>query len=379
MVPYTLPSLHGCSKRRGIKASFRYCRRINFSRKSGFFTMSVVAATRQSSSRIGYALAGLVGAGASLFAYQQLNQKKPTPNALWGASAIVNKAEVPAGLGFEDYQKVYNDIAAKVHEQEDADGGIGRYGLLCRLGWHTSGTYDKKDNSGGSYSGSMIYSPESIDGANAGLEIGRDFLYEFREKYPWISRGDLWTLGGVVSIQESGGPKIPWRPGRKDIPKEKRVPEAGRLPDASRDGAYVRNLFARMGMNDRETVALIGAHVLGQCHEHNSGYKGPWGPSYNMFTNDFYVRLLGKWHVKKWDGNKQYEDDETNSFMMLPTDIALKENNYFLKYVKMYAEDQDLFFKDFSQAYAKLLELGVTFPKDQKPWEFQTLDDQDDE
>ena len=45
----------------------------------------------------------------------------------------------------------------------------------------------------------------------------------------------------------------------------------------------------------------------------------------------------------------------------------------------MYAEDQDLFFKDFSKAYSKLMELGVTFPKDQKQWEFKTLDEQDDE
>ena len=341
--------------------------------------MSIVAATRQSSSRMGYALAGLAGAGASIYAYQEYRRRTPGPSPLMAASGVVNNAYVPKGVGFEDYQKVYNDIAAKVHEQEDADGGIGRYGLLCRLGWHTSGTYDKNDNTGGSYAGTMIYSPESIDGANAGMEVARDFLYEFKDKYPFLSRGDLWTLGGVVAVQESGGPKIPWRPGRKDIPERSRVPEAGRLPDASKDGEYVKNLFARLGMDERETVALIGAHVLGQCHSYYSGYSGPWGPSYNMFTNDFFVRLLGKWHVKKWDGPKQYEDDETNSFMMLPTDIALKEESYFVKYVKMYAEDQDLFFKDFSKAYSKLMELGVTFPKDQKQWEFETLDEQDDE
>lgn len=341
--------------------------------------MSIAATARHSSSRFGYALAGLAGAGATLYAYQELRNRTPGPSPLMAGSWNVNNASVPEGIDFEVYQKVYNDIAEKVHEQRDADGGIGRFGLLCRLAWHTSGTYDKKDNTGGSFAGSMIYAPESSDDANAGMEVGRDFLVEFREKYPWISRGDLWTLGGVVAVQEAGGPKIPWRAGRKDNPDKSRIPNPGRLPDASRDGKYVKNLFARMGMNERETVALIGAHVLGQCHPQYSGYKGPWGPSYNMFTNDFFVRLLGKWHVKKWDGPKQFEDDETNSFMMLPTDIALKEESYFAKYVKMYAEDQDLFFKDFSQAFAKLIELGVTFPKNQKPWIFQTLEEQDDD
>ena len=52
-------------------------------------------------------------------------------------------------------------------------------------------------------------------------------------------------------------------------------------PMLQKDGKYVKDLFARMGFNERETVALLGAHVLGRCHKHNSGYDGPWGPSFN--------------------------------------------------------------------------------------------------
>lgn len=297
---------------------------------------------------------------------------------LLSSSAGINEAKIPQGKGFKDYQQVYNDIARKIAEYPEYDENSGFNAVLLRLSWHASGTYVKDTNSGGSYGGTMIYAQEELDGANNGLQHARSFLQEFAVKYPWISRGDLWTLAGVAGVQEAGGPKIPWGPGRVDNNTGENVPPNGLLPDASRDGKYVKDLFARMGFNEQETVALLGAHVLGRCHPYNSGYKGPWGPSFNQFTNDFYVRLLGSWHVKKWDGPKQYEDDETGDFMMLPTDIALKEESYFLKYVKQYADDQDLFFRDFSAAYSKLISLGVTYPKGFKLWEFQTLDEQEE-
>ena len=331
-----------------------------------------------------YMLWGAIGSGALLAYYssQKKRQGEPSGNSkspLIAAGAPLNVAGNTSGKGFQDYQKVYNDIAKKIHDQEDADGGIGRYGLLTRLAWHNSGSYEKEHNTGGSFNGTMIYQPESTDPENKGLEVGRDFLFEFLVKYPWISRGDLWTLGGVTAVQECGGPKIPWRPGRKDTNDLNKVPPHGRLPSGQGDPTHVRNVFSRLGFDERETVALIGAHVLGQCHPYYSGYSGPWGPSYNMFSNDFYVRLLGKWHIKQWSGKRQYEDDETNSFMMLPSDMALREDSSFLKYVKMYADDQDLFFEDFSKAFSKLLELGISFPKDQSQWQFQTLDDQDED
>lgn len=335
-------------------------------------------------SNYAFAFAGLTGASALAYYYTQNNNNGPNNNknsnkALLGSAAGLNLAKTPEGKGFEDYQKVYNAIAEKVREEDDADEGAGRYGLLTRLAWHSSGTYDKKKNSGGSYGGTMIYAPESTDGENAGLEVGRDFLTEFHYTFPWISRGDLWTLGGVVGVQEAGGPKIKWRAGRVDQSAKEKIPENGNLPDASQEtGDYVRKVFYRMGFSDQEIVALIGAHALGRCHTYRSGYDGPWGPSPNMFTNDFYVRLLQKWHIRQWDGKRQYEDDESNSFMMLPTDMVLKEDNQFVKYVKKYAEDSDLFFSDFSKAFTKLLENGVTFEKQTPYWEFKTLDEQEE-
>lgn len=345
--------------------------------------MSTVALkqTASHSYRLTLALAGLVGVGAAAYIYSN-NDNSNTPNSkpVLAGAAAAQLASVPQGKTFKDYQRVYNDIAIKARDEDDADQGAGRSGLLVRLAWHALGTYLRATGKGGSYGGGMIFPPEQSDPGNAGLETGRDFLAEFLVKYPWISRGDLWTLGGVVGVQEAGGPKIKWRPGRENVTDAREVPENGFLPDATQGGDHVRDVFVkRMGFTDRETVALVGAHCLGRCHTWRLGFDGPWGPSPNMFTNDFFVRLLQKWHVRKWDGPKQYEDDETNLFMMLPTDMAMKEDSGFYKWTKKYADDERLFFTDFSAAFTKLLENGIQFDKKQPYWEFETLDDQDNE
>lgn len=333
-------------------------------------------------------MAGLVGGSAGLVylynQYQSTNYYKSSgnnngPGNGYGpqmAASLLFTSSVPRGKSFKNYQEVYNAIAEKVREEDDADDGAGRYGLLCRLAWHSSGTFDIGSGAGGSFGGTMAYAPESSDPDNAGLNVGIEFLQEFADKYKWISRGDLWTLGGVVAVQEAGGPKIKWRPGRVNVDDLKQVPKNGFLPDATRDGAYVKTVFQRMGFNERETVALLGAHCLGKCHPQNSGFDGPWVPAFNMFTNDFYVQLLKGWHVRKWNGKKQYQDDETNLLMMLPADMALKEESYFLKYVKLYAKDEKVFFEDFSKAFTKLLENGINF-KGQQHFVFQTLDEQE--
>lgn len=63
----------------------------------------------------------------------------------------------------------------------------------------------------------------SFQQANAGLKVVRDLLDPIKKKYPGLSYSDLWTLAGVVAVQEMGGPKIPWRSGRQDATIEKCV------------------------------------------------------------------------------------------------------------------------------------------------------------
>lgn len=69
----------------------------------------------------------------------------------------------------------------------------------------------------------MRFKPESTDGANAGLEHARAFLEPIKAKHSWITYADLWTLAGVVAIEAMGGPIIPWKGGRSDVPTKKGV------------------------------------------------------------------------------------------------------------------------------------------------------------
>lgn len=276
-----------------------------------------------------------------------------------------------------DYQRVYDAVAARVWEMDNYDDGS--YApVLLRLAWHSSGTYDVESNTGGSNGATMRFEPESSHGANAGLAVARDFLEPIKQQFPWISHGDLWTLAGVCAIQEMQGPVVPWRPGRNDQGATQCTPD-GRLPDAAQGSDHVRAIFGRMGLNDQEIVALCGAHALGRCHRDRSGFDGPWTFSPTVLTNDYFRLLVDeKWRWKKWDGPAQYEDAGTKSLMMLPTDIALVEDKVFKEYVKSYAADNEVFFKDFSDAIVKLFELGVPFQKDERFTFKSTFDAQAD-
>ncbi|KAG4305701.1 hypothetical protein PORY_000611 [Pneumocystis oryctolagi] len=272
----------------------------------------------------------------------------------------------------KDYEKVYREIAELMTSDEVEDYDDGSLGpILVRLGWHSSGTYNKEDNSGGSNGATMRFEPESKHVANAGLHVAREALEKIKKKNPWISYGDLWTLAAVCAIQEMSGPTIPWRPGRVDGISTQCPPD-GLLPDASKDQDHLRNIFYRMGFNDQEIVALSGAHALGQCHPDRSGYLGHWTFSPTVLTNEYYKLLLNeKWNQKKWEGPKQFED-KSKSLMMLPTDMCLVNDKEFRKYVELYAKDEKKFFEDFSKAFSKLLELGVPH-LDQEPIIFKPL------
>ena len=115
----------------------------------------------------------------------------------------------------------------------------------------------------------------------------------------------------------------------------------------------------RAGFNDQEIVALSGAHALGRCHPDASGYSGPWTPTPTLLTTGYYNLLISvPWTLKEWNGPMQFEDP-SGKLMMLPSDIALIQDKKFREYVKMYAKDKDLFFKDFAAAFVKLEELGT--------------------
>jgi cytochrome c peroxidase len=280
-----------------------------------------------------------------------------------GLALAYNLPVATASAARPDYRAVRKDIEDLLESNPDYDDGS--YGpLFVRLAWHASGTYDKRDKTGGSNGATMRFKPESNWGANNGLDLARKLLEPIKAKYPSLSYGDLWTLAGVVAVESMGGPTIPWRPGRVDVVETqvKALPD-GRLPDAAQGERHVRDIFYRMGFNDREIVALAGAHALGRCHTDRSGYDGPWTRAPTSFSNEYFRELLeSKWTKKRWGGPEQFED-QTGQLMMTPADMAMVADAKFLEYVKVYATDEAAFFKDFAAAFSKLLELGVPFPE----------------
>jgi cytochrome c peroxidase len=287
----------------------------------------------------------------------------------------VAKAALHLKKGKDEYQKVYNKIADMLEVDDYDDGSLGP--VFIRLAWHSSGTYNKEDNSGGSNYATMRFKPESEHGANNGLKIARDHLEKVKQEFPWISYGDLWTLAGVCAVQEAQGPKVPWRPGRIDGYDHHCTPD-GRLPDGSKAQDHLRDIFYRMGFNDQEIVALSGAHAMGRCHTDRSGFDGPWTFSPTTFTNDYFKLLFDeKWSWRKWNGPAQFTDSKTKSLMMLPSDMSLTKDKEFKKHAKAYANDADLFFKDFAKVFNKLIELGVPTAQFQgDAYTLKTVDEQ---
>ncbi len=235
--------------------------------------------------------------------------------------------------------------------------------FIIRLAWHASGTFDQHTGTGGSNGATMRYEPEIIDPANAGLSIAQDILLSVKQQFPDVTIADLWTLAGCVAIECMGGPKVPFQYGRSDDNDNRRCPAHGRLPDANLGASHLRDVFYRMGFDDRDIVALSGAHTVGSCHRLRSGFYGPWTSYPLQFNNEYFRNLLDKtWVVQPDSSPQQYMDEETKKLMMLPSDICLIEDEKFKVYVQLYAQDESKFFMDFANAFGKLIRLGCPAP-----------------
>ncbi|XP_057804753.1 L-ascorbate peroxidase 3-like isoform X2 [Salvia miltiorrhiza] len=214
--------------------------------------------------------------------------------------------------------------------------------IMLRLAWHDAGTYDAKTKTGGP-NGSIRNQAELNHAANTGLKIAID-LCEVKAKHPRVSYADLYQLAGVVAVEVTGGPTIDFDGGRKDSMAS---PEEGRLPDAKQGASHLRNVFNRMGLSDQDIVALSGGHTLGRAHAERSGFQGPWTRDPLKFDNSYFLELLR---------------GDSTGLLKLPTDKVLVEDPQFRKFVTLYAEDEEAFFRDYAASHKRLSELGFSPP-----------------
>ncbi|OAY63386.1 putative L-ascorbate peroxidase 3 [Ananas comosus] len=162
--------------------------------------------------------------------------------------------------------------------------------------WDDAGTYDKETNTGG---------PNEL----------------VKAQHPKITYADLYQLAGVVAVEATGGPTIDFVPGRK----------------------HLRDVFYRMGLSDKDIVALSGGQILERSILNVDGSQN----IFLKFDNSYFVKLL----------------KEESAQLLHPLDKALVDDPAFRSYVEQYAKDEDAFFKDYAESHKKLSELGFTPPR----------------
>lgn len=134
------------------------------------------------------------------------------------------------------------------------------------------------------------------------MDKARAVLEPVKAKFPDLSYADLYTYAGVVAVEEAGGPKIPYKTGREDFTDGSTSDMKDRLPNADYGGrdknvSGMRAIFNRMGFDDQEIVALLGAHAMGRCHTDASGFWGPWTNAETTFSNEYFRLLLEERYV----------------------------------------------------------------------------------
>lgn len=270
----------------------------------------------------------------------------------------------------------------------DADGGVsfftdnagGNYGPnMIRLAWHCAGTYRSTDGLGGCDGARIRFPPESEWGDNNGLIMADDdgrgatieVLRPIKDSYGSdLSWADLIVLAGDTAIENMGGPQIDFCGGRTDdvdgfasIPLNSSMiyVDAG-----AATAAEIRAAFGRMGMDDRETIALIaGGHTFGRCHAGRSGFEGAWTHTPSTWSTMYISNLLNlDWvATNSSTGLPQFRvnsssDNSDDDLMMLVADFNLKSDAAYLAILQSFLADPDDFKDAFGNAWAKLMNGG---------------------
>jgi catalase-peroxidase len=391
-----------------------------------------------------------------------LNQHSPKSNPL-GASFDYAKA-----FKSLDLDAVIRDLNALMTDSQDwwpAD--FGHYGgLFIRLAWHSAGTYRIADGRGGAGGGQQRFAPLNSWPDNANLDKARRLLWPIKQKYGHkISWADLFVLAGNVALESmgfktfgfAGGRADTWEPeelywgpegswlgderysGERELQHPLGAVQMGLIyvnpegpngnPDPVAAARDIRETFARMAMNDEETVALIaGGHTFGKTHgagdpsfvgaepegaaiedqglgwrsKHGTGFGadaitgGPevtWTQTPTRWSNHFFENLFKyDWELTKSPaGAKQWRAKNAPAIIpdahdaskkhvptMLTTDLALRFDPAYEKISRRFHEHPDQFADSFARAWFKLTHrdmgpvaryLGPLVPKETLIWQ----------
>lgn len=375
-----------------------------------------------------------------------------------------------------DYDALKKDLTALMTDSQDwwpAD--FGHYGpFFIRMAWHSAGTYRTADGRGGAGAGQQRFAPLNSWPDNGNLDKARRLLWPIKQKYgQHISWADLMILAGNVALESmgfktfgfAGGRADVWEPeedvywgaerewlatsdkpnsrysGNRDLENPLAAVQMGLIyvnpegPDGNPDpiaaAKDIRETFARMAMNDEETVALIaGGHTFGKTHGAGdaalvgpepeaapieaqgfgwlssfksgkgadaitSGLEVTWTTTPTKWSNNFFWNLFGyEWELEKSPAGahqwKPKHDMGANSVpdahnpelrhapKMLTTDLALRFDPAYEKISRKFYENPDAFADAFARAWYKLthrdmgpraLHLGKEVPVEELIWQ----------
>lgn len=370
-----------------------------------------------------------------------------------------------------DLEALKQDLYALMTDSQDwwpAD--YGHYGgLFIRMAWHSAGTYRTSDGRGGGGTGNQRFAPLNSWPDNGNLDKARRLLWPIKQKYGnQISWADLMILAGNCAIESMGGKTFGFAGGRADIwePEEDiywgtedswlgddrysgdrdlenplAAVQMGLIyvnpegpngePNVLASGEDIRATFARMAMNDEETVALVaGGHTFGKAHGAGdpahvgpepeaapieamglgwlssygsgnkddtitSGIEGAWTANPTQWDNGFFDLLFGyDWNLTKspagawiWEPVNVTEEDMAPAAhdaskkvktMMTTADMALRMDPIYGPISKRFHENPDQFAEAFARAWFKLthrdmgpraLYLGAEVPAEELIWQ----------
>ena len=360
----------------------------------------------------------------------------------------------PMGEGFNyaeefksvDLDALQKDIDAVMTDSQDwwpAD--YGHYGpFFVRMTWHSAGTYRIHDGRGGGGTGMQRFAPLNSWPDNGNLDKARRLLWPVKQKYGRkISWADLMILAGNRALETmgfktygfAGGRTDAWEPndvywgpentwlgderysGDRDLEDPLGAVQMGLIyvnpegpngnPDPVASGRDIRETFARMAMDDEETVALIaGGHTFGKAHGAGdaaqvgaepegssieeqgfgwknsqgigkggdtitSGLEGAWTTAPAKWDNNFFDNLFGyEWELTKSPAGAQqwtpkdeaakgtvpdaHDPSKSHAPIMLTTDLALREDPLYGPISKRFHENPDQFADAFAKAWYKL-------------------------